>query len=176
MNRFLYVVCVIDEFLCHMAESVVVFLEEWLSVSQRQIEWSLIGAYICIGAFGNYHGRFYVFMLTIHLAANTIAGYCMALTGRLRQTTLFYHRYEVSSRLVRMATTSAMALIIPLQFIRPIHWGIDIANATAAAVFIAFFFVIAVVRTGRRGRRRKLALAKLKSLFGGIQIPQPEGI
>jgi hypothetical protein len=53
---------------------------------------------------------------------------------------------------------------------------IDIGFPLADIAFTLFLYVVASNCGGERGRKRKMAWAKLKELFSWLPEPQPEGV
>ena len=55
----------------------------------------------------------------------------------------------------------------------PPHRFVDFTCGTAQLVYLVFFYMTDIASNGERGRKRKLALAELKKLFGAEWIPKP---
>jgi hypothetical protein len=58
-------------------------------------------------------------------------------------------------------------------FFAPPHRITDRCTAIAQIVYLVFFYAADIRSDGTPGRRRKLALAELKKLFGAAWIPKP---
>jgi len=144
------------------------FLEEWLSISQKSVERGMILIYMAL---------LLVAMLRtlsgLDICAVFFVGSSMwilhrrpsALRGR-QKTAIFFPCFRVGLQF----------LIGTLSFIDIVaapHFSGDTETAAAQIVYLIFFYMIDIRSGGERGRRRKLAWAKIKALFGTEWIPKP---
>ena len=68
----------------------------------------------------------------------------------------------------------ALQLTVVELAVAPHRWR-DVLMPVSMNCFLAFQYAMALPNDGQRGRRRKLALAKLKEMFGTAWMPAPVG-
>jgi hypothetical protein len=163
--------CWLDERILKGVQWVLLLLTEWLSVSQRKVEIGLIVAWTCARAveIGLYHSRWrglgligLVLMFAIFI-------------GRIQQpaavrSALVHMPVEIFSRLFFLGLVSLNGLV---QLIPPVRKK-DLLDVLASLLFYVLWMVTSLPTQGKPGRRRKMALEKLKELFGGW-LPEPAG-
>jgi len=157
-----------DQWCYAKIEGLLVWLEEWFSISQKTIEQAII--------------TLYVFLVIISCSRTDITLGC--LLGLFSGSSMWVlHLRSVESRyasqkspLGAMFRAFLQGWVVWLDFlilgVSPHHWQ-DIPNALAQILFLIFFYMIDICSWGQKGRRRKLALAELKKMFGVIWVPKP---
>lgn len=160
-----------DKWFEDCVRAVLLWLEEWLDLSQRTVERGMIVAYLLL-AFMPVHQR----DLTYAVAGTAVVSIIM----------YNLHRRPVALRGLRFKETRAVrvAFMVPifgttiaLELIPFAGTKCEIGKAIAQMVYVVFFYVTDIGNHGERGRRRKLALAKLKELFGDLTwLPKPVGV
>jgi len=149
------------------------WLEEWLSISQKQAERGMIVIYLCFYLLPDNeqslnHGQF----LWVKICFAAFVGMMMwwmhrrpaALRGR---TTLFRE-----TSLLRVLLQVVFGLIILFDFFGPFHHSPH--NISVLQIdYVIFLYACDIHSGGERGRRRKLALAELKKMFGTEWMPKP---
>jgi hypothetical protein len=160
MTRLLSILESYDSWcLAHM-ESTLCWLEEWLSISQRATEITLLSAYVVFDSLSSLWGvAFSIFNGTI-LAVFIFSDATQRRS--LRSSWLF-------PRMISQVVF--LSLNVPGAFYPPIHLR-DIAFCAAYLSLLLFYYSIAISSSGERGRKRKLAAKKLKELFAGW-VPEP---
>jgi hypothetical protein len=151
-------------------EALLRWLEEWLSISQKRTEQGMILLYIA---------------LTMAQTKTSIASAAVSAigAGAIGMVMWYLHRRPAAVRgiqkgwwpnaLVRVLIQMLFALFITSILVRPPHhWG-DWANAAAQLDYLIYFYVTDINSGGQRGRKRKLAWAELKKLFGTEWMPKP---
>jgi hypothetical protein len=157
-----------DEWCFVKLEAMLVWLEEWFSLSQKMVEELLIVIYlflttICSSGNRIFQGLFFVIILA-----------AMMWLLHLRQPFLrTMSRVSAVSVLLRLLFQVWAAGIIFLTLWKPPHRVEDIESAIAQIIYVVFFYVVDICSKGKKGRRRKMALSELKKLFGTIWIPKP---
>lgn len=151
-------------------EALLVWLEEWLSISQERVEQGIIVLYLALLIAAG--GR------TLKLLPLRIGSYIMMLV-----IMIWLHRKPAASRgatkrysdlcLIRVLVQIFLLSFAGIFFFAPPHRVEDIENGLAQIIYLVFFYMIDIGSTGKLGRRRKLALAELKKLFGAAWIPKP---
>jgi len=156
------------------------WIEEWLSLSQRRIEYMMI--------------LFYGFTAGISVVVSAIRPYGSSLVGMsifmfaLIVWSMFRmsnvpdvvrkHRSNDDISLIRLALQILMwgAVVWEVVVFHRTHAPIvDLAEPARNVDYVLFVYSISVSTKGEKGRRRKLALEKLKELFGTDWMPKPLG-
>ena len=149
-------------------QRLLVWLEEWFSLSQKTVEQAII--------------IFYLFLVILSCFRLNLIFNCFI--GLLLAATMwFLHLRPIETRYASQKSIASAMLRLALQFwaiildflilSKPPHDWQDIPNALAQILYIVFFYMIDICSWGQKGRRRKLALAELKKMFGATWIPKP---
>ena len=160
-----------DKWCLSVVRATLLWVEEWLSISQRRIERVMIVTYLALALVDAGRGK------TLY-----IVGPVLAYIGCLMW---FMHRTPDAIRMVRERPNLAVARcflqlwlmsVIAISFLisksmiphNPLH----LVQQTDYALF---FYVVSISTKGDPGRRRKLALSKIIEMFGTGWIPKPIG-
>lgn len=165
-------ICAYDGWCSDRVKALLAWLEEWFSIGQKGAERGMMAVYFAL--------------LVLPPPWEMRSTGMKVFTAVLIFPMMWYlHRKPVSRRRVfqdgsvysAAARVSLQVLLCTFSLsgiLRPPHLVADYANAAMNVVYLVFFYATDIGGGGdRRGRRRKLALAKLKELFGPLWIPQP---
>jgi len=141
------------------------FAADWLSLTQARIEQGLIAAYtVCaVGGAWPLSVRWTVIAVQLPIAA----------------WMWWMHRRPSAARTVALFTLAGprvfslvvFSLIsVPVAWARWPGWGFTLAMNV---LYVAIYYLVSLPSGGEPGRRRKLALAKLKEMFGTSWVPVP---
>lgn len=164
-GRFLSLVRTVDAWLIARTEDVLLFLNEWLSISWAQTSVALIAFKFIGEGYYDLHSHRWGLIFVDAL----YAGWQFLIHTEPETTRVARLRgYEWSSLRVSMMLISVMmwiGIMFPPRV--PSLW-IVCAALTSVGVW---FIVIACGEAGIRGRKRKAAMSKIKELFGTEWIP-----
>jgi hypothetical protein len=174
-----YLICRFDYWLRHsVVKPVLRWLYEWLSISQKTVELSLICVYVVSSV-----GMVSYAMQTDVKVPIAVWVICQILMVRIM---ISYHRDSDQNRAAKHLNGFACILrffwvvITAIVAMPPYGYGLHRLSAVSMTVgdagFMIFLFVVATNCGGERGRKRKLALAKLKELFSWLPDPQPHEV
>jgi hypothetical protein len=168
--RVLKVLAAGDTWFNDRVEGMLVWLEEWLSISQKWAERGTMVLYLMM-----------IFMPP-HWSLIWI-GAKIALVLFLATMMWALHRKPAAARRlmyrdplfgpVRGAVGIFLLLIGISCFVSTPHQFNAKAVGIAQMVYLVFFYMTDISSDGQPGRRRKLALAELKKLFGTEWLPKP---
>ena len=159
-----------DAWFSGRVESLLKWLDDWLSISQKHAERGMIAGYL---------------MLLIHGLPWTPAEAAMRIlvAGSLGYLMWFMHRRPAAMRNATRRTPWYPAVRALLQVFMfslaasvswPFkHWADVTRQVAQQLIYIVFFYATDIAFDGSRGRKRKLALAELKKMFGVEWIPKP---
>lgn len=174
VRGFYYGCITLDLFLIEATKWVVDWADEWLSLSQSRIEEGLIVAYAATHVLTFVHSvmqnpRDYGSWLPIGVAVYLT--YWMWDSHRKPRAVRAFMRW-------RFPFLRLIWFFFSLVFLGPVFY---VRNVWMLAVVFPFYpllgfqYVLVCGGDGQSGRRRKLALAKLKEWFGVGWLPEPEG-
>jgi hypothetical protein len=162
-----------DEWFAGRVETLLKWLEEWLSISQKYAERGMIALYLALMELQpSVKG-------TIWLRAGgaILMSYVLWWMHRRpltnRGTTKRYPFAAVSRVLIQAFLLLVAADFFAFYFFALPHRPSVIGTGTAQIVYLVFIYMTDIASNGDRGRRRKLAWAELKKLFGTEWIPKP---
>ena len=162
-----------DLFLVARVMDAVEWLEGWLSFSQKRIEQTIWLASI---------GASVVACFYICSRLPSMLPLCAIFIPYMAWLQYRQLRMPASVRLMRLFSRRGVFnrlfwQIWIVTFLLPPHhsWRTDIAFTVWYGLGCLFDYVTVISSDGQRGKRRKLALEKLKELFGTAWIPQPVG-
>lgn len=163
----------IDINLLKATRAVIVFCNEWLSLSQARIEQLLGVAFIVLDEVGwaRYHaGGLRTFSLAF-VPLNLLWVWARHRTPAAARANGLLH--NVRSLVFRLLMVFLAVFCFGSSLLR--H-NVDLIDLSTVVV-VPFIYVTALPHDdgSRRGKRRKLALAKLKEMFGTSWVPLPEG-
>ena len=152
-------------------ESLLLWLEEWLSITQKQAERGMIIVYFI---------SFYICPPSDNLgsiSAQIVAG------GAISMLMWNLHRRPAATRYgkkpiiylswVRIIFQAITFFLIWMWAIeKPVNF-LHLRYSFVQIVYMIFYYAVDIHIDGKPGRRRKLALAELKKLFGECWIPKP---
>lgn len=165
MKPFLW----IDDRLLALTAWVVEWLEEWFSVSQARLELSIVVAY----AFGRV-------LLVVGVLAEQGEGpiWLLVVLSVYFVWWMRHSRRRSVHLLLRIHWIGVLMRFMFLFFFLAdlpglvTGWNLYRSGDTFSDLSLALFvYVISVSSDGQSGRRRKMALAKLKELFGPLWVP-----
>lgn len=141
----------------------ILFAMEWLSVPRAKIEQSMIVAYfVCtVGNAWPSTGRW--MLIAIQLP---IVGWMWFMHRRPSATRSMLLLHLVSARVISLTVFTGMCAVI--AWMRWPAWGYTIAMNM---LYAAIYYAVSLPGGGEPGKRRKLALAKLKEMFGTSWVP-----
>lgn len=156
-----------DEFLIRKTRSVLICIEEWLSISQRTVErWLIViflATFIKLSMFDFMHTHsividviMFVWCALVLINLHNYSEDQRAATGKIQRIWFFYASLLATLHMFHLLNNENVAQAV---------------NLYAAE---AFFYVIASNVKGERGRRRRMAMAKLRELFGPLWTPEPD--
>jgi hypothetical protein len=152
------------------------WLNEWFSISQKMVERTLIGIYaiasvmMISGVYISHLHTSYVWIWAILQLWMIFILYMYHIDSSTMRR--IKHNNSISA-LSRM-TWYFLILFAALPPYK--QWLMDIGLPISDMTFLLVLYVVSVNSDGQRGRKRKLALAKLKELFSWLPEPVPEGV
>lgn len=160
-----------DQWCLAKLETFLVWLEEWFSIPQKTVERALIVIYLAIFVLPpSNHARSATFICAFCL------GYMMWILHQRPQAVRFLTRRNKTSAILRLSFQFWCGFVVFRCLLSLFHRLDDITNAILVIDYLIFFYMIDLNSEGTPGRRRKLALAELKKLFGTEWIPEPAPI
>lgn len=169
-QNILYWLIVYDMWCEGRVRALLVWLEEWFSISQKQVEEGMIALYLVLYMAS---WQWKLPYLAAEIAVNIFVGLTMVWLHRKPAATRGgVRRYPELGALRILIQVIVLLFAGILLFIPPFRVT-DIFLAVAQIVYLVFFYMTDISSQGQSGRRRKLALAELKKLFGTAWIPKP---
>lgn len=149
------------------------FVEEWFSIPQRQME-SVLGALYTLAMILVCWPARATLLLGLVNAAWCAGRVLQSDDSRARTidaTDMIFMRLVMSALFALLILSASLA-----GMARGFRWS-DLCAITEAIAGMAFIFVTSLPASNgdHKGRRRKLALSKLKEMFGTSWMPLPEG-
>ena len=167
-----------DRWCLDRVEALLKSLEEWFSISQKRAEQGMIAIYTVLSVVGCFT------LKTLPLSVR-----CESFVVFLGLAWLMYvtmHRRSAWERrllrymkigpVYRMFLQMIILYTMAINLFASPHYPSDLITAAAQLVFLLFCLSTCICSDGKRGRKRKLALAKLKELFGSEWIPKPVSV
>ena len=149
--------------------ALLLFLEEWLSISQKYAERGMIALYVTLVA-NPWSSSTVSLPPRAFLAC--MLGYFMWTIHRrpeaVREISRWIPRYKAAYRIILQICLGFFAIV---AVVPPPPSASNIA--VAQIVYVVFIYMTDITSNGERGRRRKLSWAKIKELFGTVWIPKP---
>lgn len=163
-----------DDWIYRRVEATLLWLEEWLSVSQKTVERTLLVVYLGLYLMA-VHYR-YRFPASIHACFALTISYFMWNVHRVPTATRRGILMPPGYKRMRVLMQAFSVFIGTLFIASGPHDYTNYMWGTAQVFFMLFWYVCSVGSNGERGRRRKLAWAELKKMFGTEWIPKPAGV
>jgi hypothetical protein len=159
-----------DAWCLRRIEALLAWLEEWMSISQPRVEQGLIVIYITLLNTGR---KFTTTFITLQIICSLGIALMMWWLHRRPAAVREASKRSSMSAMVRIFfQTWFLLLVVVCTVSRPIDYQ-DIAMYLD---YLLFFLMNDISSKGKPGRRRKLALEKLKELFGSAWIPKPVAV
>ena len=147
--------------------AVLSWLEEWFGLAQKTVERALIVIYLVLAFYPvsrNHIGDVICTMTFVTLVMVTQHRRPAAIRG-------LHHFARILRVVVIVPILLLMALILTLPMVKARN---SPGMGLAQLVYLVFFYMTDISNHNERGRRRGLALAKLKELFGDVSwLPKP---
>jgi hypothetical protein len=146
-------------------ESFLDWLNEWLSISQKTVERVLTLIYfIREGLFFAKHHN-----VTLLIMGMFIVLIMVGRTILMDKRTRLKLRYSEWKWRFLILSMNLLSVAIP-------PYGFNLITEIMGLSFAVFNYVFVCSVDGEKGRRRKMALSKLKELFSWLPDPIPEGV
>jgi len=159
-----------DAWFFHSVEGLLKWLDEWLSISQKHAEQSMIALYLILTMIPP---KWTLSVVLVKIAEAFCISPLMWLM-HIRPAAIRRYtqgsRFQAVNRLILQGVFGVIAAVV--FFMSPHQWT-DAPMAVAQVVYVVFFYATDITSDGERGRRRKAALAELKKMFGTEWIPKP---
>jgi hypothetical protein len=172
-----------DVFFVNCASWVVYYSKEWFSWTRSGIEKVLIAGYpacwwvMSIVVFNHtFHARFFTIMVRVFcpifaLAASFFAWHVWEYNKDRSDHSRMFLLFYIPGVAVRVAAVVFSLAMITLEYLTPpCHWS-DGLPGLSLGFFAAYNYVSSIPESGEKGRRRKLALDKVKEMFGTSWVP-----
>jgi len=159
-----------DQWIFHLLEALLLWLEEWFSISQKRAEQGMILLYVLLympSPFWNF-----IVIPAKFLCAGSV-GYFMWTLHRRPDFVRKSSREDQTMVVIRIVLQISFGSIAGFILYQVPHRWTDLPQALAQLLYAAFFYVTNITSDGKPGRRRKMALAELKKMFGLEWIPKP---
>lgn len=151
-------------------EALLTWLNEWFSISQARAEKGMIVLYLTLLIAA---GGWTFMLLPLRIGIYIMLLVIMILLCRKPAAARGGAKRYPELRLMRVPILIILLFFAGFFFFAPPHRVVDIENGLAQIVYLVFFYSTDIGSTGERGKRRKLAWAELKKLFGTAWIPKP---
>ena len=151
-------------------EALLLWLEEWLSISQKQVERGLIVLYMLLIMVPS---SWALGIVIVRIFVAISVGMMMWWLHRQPAAYREMGKRNALMAVARVIIQAFLGFLAAILFILPPHRLIDYATGAAQVVYLVFYYMTDIHSGGERGRRRKLAWAELKKLFGTEWIPRP---
>lgn len=170
MQRIVYWLIVYDMWCEGRVKALLTWLQEWFSISQKHIEEGMIVLYMGL-LMPSWKWKLPWLCVNIFIAL--FVGSTMIWLHRKPETSRGTAKYYPELRVLRVMFQAICLLLCSVFLLAPPHRITDRYCAIAQIVYLVFFYMTDINSNGKPGRRRKLALAELKKLFGAAWIPKP---
>jgi hypothetical protein len=164
-----------DQWIFHRLEVLLLWLEEWFSISQKRAEQSMIVLYLLLNI-----PSLYIPSPILSFILIPFKIICVGSVGCVMW--ILHQRPDFVRKSAREGQFDAVLRIVVqilfgtiagfTLFLVPHRWA-DLSQALAQLLYAVFFYVTNITSNGKPGRRRKMALADLKKMFGFEWIPKP---
>jgi hypothetical protein len=162
-----------DRWCSDRVEGVLVWLEEWISLSQKWAERGLLAVYV-----GAYLST--VDWTSVLVGSTRVLGQVLGLAVVAFMMWRMHRRPAMRRGLykndsfgcMRVCVQAMIVLVIAAALVGgrgPQKWCVS----TAQLSFLIFYYLVDIGSTGQRGRKCKIAWAELKKLFGTEWMPKP---
>lgn len=158
-----------DQWCFHRVEALMLWLEEWLSISQERAEQGMIALYIFLYLIPS---DWKLDILLVKIACSFSMGGLMwglhrrpAAVRKLWQRSRFYPGVRIVLQVIFVCIAGFELLATP-------HRWTDLLLSFSQIVYLVFYYATDMTSDGERGRRRKLVLAELKKMCGTEWIPK----
>lgn len=159
-----------DAWFAGRVETLLVWLEEWLSISQKVAERGMIALYLVLIQVPPVRASWFLgFRIAFGMWVAFVMGWQHRRPAAMRGSAKHYPSMGASRAVMQIV----LLWLAGVLFLAPPHRVYDIAVGAAQIVYLVFFYMTDIASNGERGRRRKLALAELKKLFGTEWLPKP---
>jgi hypothetical protein len=159
-----------DQWIFHRLEVLLLWLEEWFSISQKCVEQSMIVLYIVLCLV---HSFWYLDLILVKIICSFSVAYLMwNMHQRPATVRKCMQKYQPNSY-YRISLQVVFGSLVVFILFQPPHQWTNVSQALAQILFVVFFYVVDITSNGEPGRRRKMALAELKKMFGLEWIPKP---
>ena len=162
-----------DAWCCGSVKGLLKWFDEWLSISQKNAERSMIILYVLLVLVPP--DLKWSTILTRIICGLWVGWMMWILHRRPAATRKFWEGSRVLA-LCRVVLQCGIGLVVAfILFAPPYVWG-NIPLALAQVVYIVFFYATDITSDGGHGKRRQVALAELKKMFGTEWIPKPVAV
>jgi hypothetical protein len=161
----------LDKWIEGSITTVLVWLEEWLSISQKYVERFLILLYL--GLLLTPWSP-HLLAIGIELFAALIMGTIMWHLHRKPKAWRGLMRLRPGARQLRAVFAIICVLYSAVEIVLPRQRTVDsVESGLLQIIYIVFIYCTDIANQGERGRKRKLAWDEIKKLFGTEWVPKP---
>jgi hypothetical protein len=158
-----------DDVIFKVVETILRWCHDWLSLEQRRIERSVIFLWLYVAISADIIGRFWIGLLIEPFIA-----FSMLTIAPRSDSERMRRRKDSGWLMIRLAIQFLFVFYITFDLLSPTKISmIEMLRHVNAFLYAFLMYSIAIGIDGERGSKRKLALAKLKELFGAEWIPRP---
>jgi hypothetical protein len=159
-----------DAWCCESVQGLLKWLDEWLSISQKYAERSMIVLYVLLVLIPS---DWKWATILSRVICGPWVGWMMWILHRRPAATRKFWEKSQSLALCRIVLQCGLGLVVVFILAAPPYTWSNIPLALAQVVYVVFFYATDITSDGGHGKRRKLFLAELKKMFGTEWIPKP---
>lgn len=174
IQHILYWLIVYDMWCEGWVKALLLWLEEWFSISQKHVEEGMIVLYLALQMAAAPWTTRRLSLLGLNIAMWIFVVGTMIWLHRKPAARRGMPKYFPELRLLRVMLQVIIFGMAGISFVFPPHRASDIGIGIAQILYLVFFYMTDTNSNGKPGQRRNLALAELKKLFGTAWIPKPE--
>jgi hypothetical protein len=158
-----------DAWCLRTLEALLLWLDDWFSISQHQVEQALIASYLG-GAFIQVDHQLWRTMLPVIASFVAVSMWAQAEMPDVIRLLRRYGEGNARSRVVFLQVL--LGVLAAVDFVPPVGWD-NLANAGVFASYVLFQYCICISIPRRSGRKRKEKLGKLKAWWDSGWLPDP---
>jgi hypothetical protein len=171
MLKIMKIMAAGDTWLEGRVEALLLWLEEWFSVSQKWAERGTMAVYIALILVPR---SLEPAQIGLKLGLALLVGSMMWFLHRKPEAVRRLARRDPMFGVVRAVIAAFMVFLSAEIALMPPHNTATAASGLAQVVYLVFFYMTDITSGGECGRKRKLALEELKKMFGDLAwIPKP---